>query len=182
MVFAHQKYLSGAAEYLLFMWQMEDLVRAVNFDVEALDGFIKTLSPDEESQEAERKWFQGLIKDMKAEKLEKRGHLTVLEEILAELTYLHQTLLKVWKDAEYIQMYEAARPNLEEYISRSKGVSQNEVELCLHALYGLLVLRLRREPISAETESAMGTFSQLLASLSAHYFKMKQGDQKAALN
>jgi len=165
MVFAHQKYLSGAAEYLLFMWQMEDLVRAVNFDAAALEGFITTLTLDEAQQEEERKWFQSLIHDMKAEKIEKRGHLTMLEEILAELTYLHQTLLKVWKDAEYLQKYEAARPNLEEYIARAKGVSQNEVELCLHALYGLLVLRLKREVISKE-----------------HYFKMKQGDQKAALN
>jgi hypothetical protein len=182
MVFAHQKYLSGAAEYLLFMWQMEDLVRAVNFDADALEGFITTLTQEESQQAEERKWFLELIRDMKSEKIEKRGHLTALEEILAELTYLHQTLLKVWKDADYIQLYESARPNLEEYIGRSKGVSQNEVELCLHALYGLLVLRLRRESISAETESAMGTFSQMLASLSGHYFKMKQGDQKAALN
>jgi hypothetical protein len=174
MVFAHQKYLSGAAEYLLFMWQMEDLVRAVNFDIDALDGFITTLTQDESQQLEERKWFQDLIRDMKSEKIEKRGHLTALEEILAELTYLHH--------ADYIQMYEAARPNLEEYIRRSKGVSQNEVELCLHALYGLLVLRLRREAISADTESAMNTFSQMLASLSGHFFKMKQGDQKAALN
>ena len=182
MVFAHQKYLSGAAEYLLFMWQMEDLVRAVNFDLEALEGFITTLTTDERQREEERQWFGRLILDMKTEKLEKRGHLTALEEILAEMTYLHQTLLKVWKDSDYIQLYEAARPNLEEYMNRSKGVSQNEVELSLHALYGLLVLRLRREAISPETESAMGTFSQMLSSLSAHYLKMKQGDQKAALN
>ena len=54
MVFAHQKYLSGAAEYLLFMWQMEDLVRAVNFDIDALDGFITTLTQDESQQQEER--------------------------------------------------------------------------------------------------------------------------------
>ncbi len=79
MVFAHQKYLSGAAEYLLFMWQMEDLVRAVNFDLEALDGFIITLTQDQAQQAEERKWFQELMRDMKSEKIEKRGHLTALE-------------------------------------------------------------------------------------------------------
>jgi hypothetical protein len=45
-----------------------------------------------------------------------------------------------------------------------------------------MVLRLRKEPISAETEAAMRTFSSLLAKLSHHYRLMKQGDFNFSLN
>lgn len=182
MLLARQKYLNGAAEYLLFMWQMEDLLRAVHFDIDTLEGFIKTYVPDEASFQEERKWFKELIQDMRAERVETKGHLSVLDEMMNELTYLHQTLLKVWKDPKYIQLYNEAKPNMEMYASRAKGFGTNEVEMCLQALYGLLVLRLRKEKISEETQAAMDSFSSLMAALSQHYFAMKQGDQKAALN
>ena len=43
MLLARQKYLNGAAEYLLFMWQMEDLLRAVHFDIDTLEGLSKPM-------------------------------------------------------------------------------------------------------------------------------------------
>jgi hypothetical protein len=45
-----------------------------------------------------------------------------------------------------------------------------------------MLLRLRKEPISSETETAMRTFSNLLAKLSHHYRLMKQGDFNFSLN
>ena len=182
MLLAQQKYWNGAAEYLLFMWQMEDLVRAVHFDVEALEGFISTYAQSEEERQAEKLWFQKMVRDMKAERIEQRGHLSELDEIMTELTYLHQSLLKVSKDSDYLSLYEVAKPNMDEYAIKAKGFGTNEVELCLQALYGLLVLRLRREKISEETQAAMDSFSALMAGLSKEYLKMKQGDQRAALN
>ncbi|MEN9947305.1 MAG: hypothetical protein RL106_128 [Bacteroidota bacterium] len=182
MLLAKQKYKNGAAEYLLFMWQMEDLLRAVHFDAEALDGFISTYAETPEEVQAEKQWFEGMVRDMKVERIEQRGHLSELDEMMTELTYLHQSLLKVSKDPEYLSLYQIAKPNMDEYSSRAKGIGTNEVELCLQALYGLLVLRLRREKISEETQAAMDSFSALMAGLSKEYFKMKQGDQKAALN
>jgi hypothetical protein len=182
MLLAKQKYLNGAAEYLLFMWQMEDLLRAVHFDIDMIESFIQTYVQDENGFQAERNWFKEMIKDMRSERIETKGHLSSLDEMMGELTYLHQTLLKVWKDPKYIQLYNEAKPNMDLYMMRAKGFGTNEVEMCLQALYGLLVLRLRKEVISEETQSAMDSFSALMASLSQHYFQMKQGDQKAALN
>ncbi len=182
MLLSKQKYMNGAAEYLLFMWQMEDLLRAVHFDVDALDPFISTYVQTPEQFQEEKKWFVQLVRDMKSERLEQRGHLSELDEMMTELTYLHQSLLKVSKDPDYLNLYQIAKPNMEEYSSKAKGIGTNEVELCLPALYGLLVLRLRKEKISEETQSAMDSFSALMSGLSTAYYKMKQGDQKAALN
>jgi hypothetical protein len=75
-----------------------------------------------------------------------------------------------------------AQPNITEYMMRTDGKSTNDVEVCLTALYGLMVLRLRKEPISSETDEAMRKFSNLLAKLSHHYRLMKQGEFNFSLN
>jgi hypothetical protein len=99
-----------------------------------------------------------------------------------ELNYLHNTLIGVVKDKAYLDAYKLAQPNIKDYISRSDGKIANDIEVCLTALYGLLVLRLKKEPISDETKEAIGTFSNLLARLSHHYKLMKKGEMNFALN
>jgi hypothetical protein len=56
------------------------------------------------------------------------------------------------------------------------------VEACLTALYGLLVLRLRKAEISPETEEAMEIFGKLMGRLAGEYRKMKTGEMKVSLN
>lgn len=45
MTIAEIKYKENIAEYILYLWQMQDLLRAVQFDVDALDGFIRSYLP-----------------------------------------------------------------------------------------------------------------------------------------
>jgi cytochrome b len=182
MVLAEQKRTQNVAEYIIFMWQMEDLMRAIYFDDEALDEFIRGYVPNEEAFAAEKKWFRDLIRKMKSEKIEQRGHLSELHELVFELNFLHNTLHNVLKDKVYIEHYRNAQPHITEYLSRSDGKSTNDIETCLVALYGLLVLRLKKTTISEETEAAMATFSQLLARLAHHYRQMKNGEVNFSLN
>jgi len=182
MTLAEQKQKQNIAEYVIFMWQMEDLMRAVYFDDVALDEFIRGFTPSEEAFLAEKKWFRDLIRKMKSERIEQRGHLSELHELLFELNFLHNTLMNVLKDKVYLDLYRTAQPHLQEYLQHSDGKSTNDVETALHALYGLLVLRLKRAPISPATEEAMSTFSQLLARLAHHYGQMKNGEVNYSLN
>ncbi|MFM7731310.1 MAG: DUF4924 family protein [Flavobacteriales bacterium] len=182
MTLAAQKLKQNISEYVLFVWQMEDLLRAVYFDTHALSDFVRTYAPNEAAYEEEMKWFHKLHLDMKREGVEHRGHVSEVHELLFELAYLHNTLLNLSKDEAYTKAYMAAQPNIIEYKSRTDGSVVNDVEVCLTALYGLLVLRLKKEPISADTEQAMKSFSQLLAMLSHHYKLMKQGSYHFSLN
>lgn len=182
MTLAQQKQGQNIAEYIIFMWQMEDLMRAIYFDDEALDEFIRGYVPNEEAFAEEKKWFRDLIRKMKSEKVEQRGHLSELHELLFELNFLHTTLTNVLKDKVYIEHHRNAQPHISEYLLRSDGKPTNDVETCLLALYGLLVLRLKKTVISEETESAMSTFSQLLGRLSHHYRQMKNGEVNFSLN
>lgn len=182
MNLAEQKFRSNVAEYILFMWQMEDLVRAVYFDPESLDDFIRSYTPSAEAFEAEKKWFRELVKKMRSEKVEQRGHIAEVHELLFELSYLHNTLLNVIKDKVYTELYRKAQPHIREYLDRSDGKSLNDVEACLTGLYGLLLLRLRKQSVSADTEESMETFSSLMARLAHHYRLIRQGEQNSSLN
>lgn len=182
MSLAEQKQQQNIAEYLIFLWQMEDLIRAVNFETEALDQFVKSYTPGAEEFAAEKKWFNNLISVMKNEGVEERGHISEAHELLFELNYLHNTLLNVLKDKNYIDLYRKAKPNIQDYLEKTEGKTTNDVEACLTALYGLLVLRLKKEPISEETTQAMQSFSHLMAALAHHYRLMKRGEMNFSLN
>ncbi|MEY3399130.1 MAG: hypothetical protein RL220_1724 [Bacteroidota bacterium] len=182
MTIAEQKLQQNIAEYVLFVWQMEDLVRAVYFDAQSLEDFIRSYTPDDTTYEAEMRWFSGLIEKMKSERVEKKGHINEVHEILFELFYLHNTLLNIIKEKTYLDLYREAKPNIEAYLEKSGEKSVNDVEACFVGLYGLMLLRLRKEPVSAETEAAMRTFSNMLARLAHHYKVMKKGELNFALN
>lgn len=182
MTLAEQKKGENIAEYVLFLWQMEDLVRAMYFDMDALSEFIRTYTPDDKAYDAEIVWFKDLVRKMRSERIEQRGHTADVHELMFELNYLHNTLIGVVKDKGYLDAYKLAQPNIKDYISRSDGKVANDIEVCLTALYGLLVLRLKKEPISDETKEAISTFSNLLARLSHHYKLMKKGEMNFALN
>ena len=182
MSLAAKKLKENISEYIIFLWQMEDLLRAVQFDTEALDAFITSYTPDPSAFESEKKWFSGLALTMRKDGVEQRGHISEIHELIFELNYLHNTLINIVRDASYIETYRHAQPNIKEYLSRTDSKSTNDIEVCLTALYGLMVLRLKKEPISDETEQAMRTFSNLLAKLSHHYRLMKQGEFNFSLN
>jgi Domain of unknown function (DUF4924) len=182
MTIARQKLQQNIAEYVLFVWQMEDLVRAMHFDQLALEEFIRSYTPDEQAYQDEKQWFLDLIETMKSERVEKRGHINEVHEILFELFYLHNTLVNIICEKTYMDLYRIAKPNIEAYMEKSGEKSANEIEACFVALYGLMLLRLRKEPVNSETEDAMKTFSNLLARLSYHYRIMKQGEQNFNLN
>jgi hypothetical protein len=182
MSLAAKKLKENISEYIIFLWQMEDLLRAVNFDSDALDSFIQSYAPDQKAFDSEKTWFTGLAGSMRKDGVEQRGHVSEIHELIFELNYLHNTLLNIVRDKSYADAYLQAQPNIREYLTRTDGKSTNDVEVCLTALYGLMVLRLRKEAISQETDSAMRTFSNLLGKLSHHYRLMKQGEFNFSLN
>ena len=47
MLVAQQKQKENIAEYIIYMYQIEDIIRAYNFDVEAiLDNYVRPQLPD----------------------------------------------------------------------------------------------------------------------------------------
>jgi hypothetical protein len=182
MTIAERKYAENIAEYIIYMWQMQDLLRAVNMDVESLDGFLRSFLPTEEKIQEEKTWFVGLAQSMKRSNAEEKGNVEEVQEVLSELNLLHTTLNTLLRDDEYIAANERAKENLDAYRERASGKALSEVEAYLTALYGLMVLRLRKQEISEETKDAMKTFSDVMILLALQYNKMKKGETLQHLN
>ena len=86
------------------------------------------------------------------------------------------------KDKEYMEVYASIQEPLSEYRKRSNVDQMTDVEMCLTALYGLLMLRLQKKNVSEETQEAMQVFSRWIGKLSGHYHAMKRGESLQHFN
>jgi hypothetical protein len=170
MQIAQQKKENNIAEYILYMWQLEDIIRANNFDDSALNKLlVEPLSVDKNTKAQIDAWYRVLIDKMKAQKLDKAGHLSELTELIIELKYLHDTLLNVLNDKAYEKLYLSSKLNIDALRIKSGATEQNDISVCLNGLYGLLLLRLKKQEISSETTEAMLSISRLIAYLASKY-------------
>ncbi|MFT4602691.1 MAG: hypothetical protein ACI857_002878 [Arenicella sp.] len=174
---------NNIAEHVIYMFQIEDLVRANKLD---LDSIVNTIIgpqiQDEKLLTDYTNWYKELIKQMKREGIEKKGHLSDLNEIIMELLMLHNTLLNVLNNKAYMAKFENALPSLKDFQAKSKTTEVNMVEVGLNALYSKMILKLKGQKFTEATEEAFGTMSQLLGYLAVYYKKMKNGELDFANN
>ena len=170
MLIAQQKKKDNIAEYVLYMWQLEDIIRANKFDYAAIKKLlVEPLQVDVSAKEEIAAWYNQMIDKMKAQGLREKGHLAELNELVVEMQYLHQTLLNVLNDSKYEKLYLSTKLNIDALKSKSGSIAENEIYVCLNGLYGLLIFRLKKQAISDETTEAMLSISRLIAYLTSKY-------------
>lgn len=171
MFTASQKKRENIAEYLLYMWHIEDLIRANLLDIEKIEENIiekyTSLSPEENTQLHE--WYESLIDMMKREGVAEKGHLQLNKNMLIQLNDLHKRLLSDQKFADYAAEFYKTLPFIVELRSKAGENKSDEIETAFNALYGLMMLRLAGKEISAETALASKQISRFLALLSRYY-------------
>ncbi|MGM9802797.1 MAG: DUF4924 family protein [Muribaculaceae bacterium] len=173
MLIAKQKRKENIAEYLLYMWQIEDIVRSFKCDIDALNKYIVAQFPVEQ-QAQELEWFQGIVTMMQLEDKKTSGHLQVNINVLLQLAELHQELLKSDKFPEYAAEFYRTLPIIVDLRARSQGSQVGELETCFNALYGTLLLKLQGKEISEGTIKAMAQISKFVAMLSALFKKNEE--------
>jgi hypothetical protein len=168
MIIAEQKKKENIAEYLLYMYQVEDMIRASEFDLDRIDKtIIAQFDVDYGTKREMREWYKGLIEMMEEEGIKKSGHMKFLREHAGQLHQLHLEKMKDPLNDEYKQAFEAARPQLEALRMRSGHGAGNDVEIALNGLYGLLILRIQGKEIHPETTEAFSKISAWIAHLAA---------------
>ena len=176
MLIAQQKLKENIAEYILYMWQVEDMIRACNLDIEVIqERIVNSMVDDEAIRKEIRVWYADLISKMKLEGKEKKGHLRDLDDLFIEINYLHGTLIGLLGDEKYKSIYQTAMPLMEDFKKRANTNNITEIEICFNGLYAKLMLRLQNKPITPETEEAFNAFAQVLGYLSVKYKLMKEG-------
>lgn len=171
MFTASIKKRENIAEYLLYMWHIEDLIRANMLDIDKIDDTIikkyTTLSDEEKNRLHE--WYESLIDMMKREGVAEKGHLQLNKNVLLQLNDLHRKLLSDTKYADYSTEYYKTLPFIVELRAKGGENVADELETCFNALYGLMMLRLSGKEVSGETALAIQQISRFLAMLSKYY-------------
>ena len=175
MLTAKGKKNENIAEYLLYMWQIEDLIRAFGLDIERIQQQLIDRYDQPEAVRLEiREWYESLIDMMRREGVVEKGHLQLNQNVILELDDLHRALLNAPKEQFYTMAYRKVLPLIVELRAKAGEEASGEIETCLNALYGVLLLRLQQKSLSPDTENAVPLLSEFLRLLSAKYKQDKE--------
>jgi len=170
MIIANKKRKENISEYLLYMWQIEDLIRANNFDIDAIRRTVVSRydQPDDVKEQIVH-WYEDLINMMREEGVKEKGHLQINKNVIITLTDLHLRLLKWPKEMIYGATYYKTLPFIVQLRAKSGGEDVSEIEVCFNAVYGFVLLKMQGKEISPGTEEAVRQISSLLAILASKY-------------
>ncbi|MCQ2192380.1 MAG: DUF4924 family protein [Paludibacteraceae bacterium] len=173
MIIAHQKRKENVAEYVLYMWQVEDLIRACQFNIEIIqNNIINQFGQSDEVKGQMKTWYSDLISMMQEEQVMQKGHVQIVRNIVDDMDELHLALLKSPKHVDYNVMFFNVLPCLAEFRQKSSAPAEvSDVELALNMMYEILLLRLQKREISEGTQAAVKQVSRFLAVLSDLYKK-----------
>ncbi len=170
MIIAKRKRKENIAEYLLYMWQVEDLIRANKFDMDSIRRtVIAHYAQPATVKEEIAQWYQELIDMMRSEGVMEKGHIQLNKNVIIALTDLHLRLLRSTKEMVYGATYYKTLPYIVQLRAKSGGEELPEIETCFNALYGYLILKMQRKEVSAETLEAIKQITAFLALLSEKY-------------
>ncbi|MBO4689947.1 MAG: DUF4924 family protein [Paludibacteraceae bacterium] len=141
------------AEYILWLWQMEDYLRAFPEQAEA-------------TQE-----LHELNEMMHREGLMEGGHLQLAQNALAELEDLNDQLLD--EEATYRAAIIRLQPSLNLLKAKTDRPTMSDIEACFVLLYQIMMLRLQKREISPETADVQQRATQLLQYLSKTYINVQ---------
>jgi len=170
MIISRQKREENIAEYLIYMYQVEDLIRANEFDPGRIEQtIINKFDASYDTRREMLEWYKSLIGKLRDEGKIRSGHLNFLNKIAVDLNRLHLALLNNEQETEYREAYERARSNIDLLKMRSGSTGEHDIQVMLNGIYGLLILRLQKKAVSDETEDAFRTITDLVALLSAKF-------------
>lgn len=175
MIIAQLIRKENIAEYLLYMWQIEDIIRANKLDIDLINqNLISKYNVDEQQRNEIKDWYESLIKMMELENVRQSGHLQINKNVIIRLADLHQELLKSPKFPEYGAVFYKTLPYIVELRAKAGENKAGELETCFNALYGMLMLRLQGKEVSESTMQAITQISNFLSLLSSLYKKNEE--------
>lgn len=178
MDIAKAKRRENIAEYILYLWQLEDLLRALQFSPEAV--FSQLIAPRKDLEEGQKPvflmWYMDLANLLREEGKEEKGHLEHTLHLIRDLHDLHLQLMKLPAGEHYRQTFgrlEPLLPRLRE-VMENPGIS--DTELCFRALYATMLYRIKGEGDKGAVTDTIAYISPVVAELADLYGKVERGE------
>lgn len=177
MIIAQKLRKANISEYLLYMWQIEDLLRAMNLDMDLVKtnliaGF-KLSDAKMESDVVE--WYESLIDMMRRENVIFNGHLQINKNVIIELEDFHSMLLRTAKVPAYNAKFFHVLPIIQK-VKMQGDEGAGDIEQCFNFQYGILMLKLSKKEISKETLQSQTEISKFLVLLAKNYNSYQAGE------
>ncbi|MFR9523659.1 MAG: DUF4924 family protein [Rikenellaceae bacterium] len=164
------------AEYILYLWQLEDMFRALQFSPEAIySQFIAPRKLDEQSAKVLLTWYMELVQLLEKEGKEEKGHLDHTLHLVADLHNLHLRLMQLPQGARYrtlVAHLDEVMPDLRALF----GSEISDTELAFRALYAAMLYRIKGEGAKGAVVDTLEYISPVIAELSAVYGKAERGE------
>ncbi len=153
------------AEYILYMWKLEDMVRAFPSQA-SFDNYCKEARNTENVEE-----FIQILEDVyrdlnKEEEATKAGvHIARVKQLIEDLEAEHKRLSEDEKEQVYQGVYLQVLPSIVSLKAKGGGQEKGEIETCLIAVYGYHILQSQQKEIYPETLEMLKKISLLLSIL-----------------
>lgn len=177
MFIAQKLKKENICEYLLYMWQVEDLIRAFKLDIDTINTQIITpYQLSTADQKTLYDWYESLIEMIRLENIQENGHLQLNKNIIIELDDLHNLLIQTHKDAGYAAKFYHILPFLSQLRQQQGNSESSDIELCFNFQYGIMMLRMKKAEISNETLQVQQEISKFMVLLTRNYQLYKAGE------
>ncbi|SHN27017.1 protein of unknown function [Cyclobacterium lianum] len=172
-IIADKKKQENIVEYILYLYRMEDLIRAYHFDMQEVEKYVLGHQKvDARDRSESLNWLKGMARDMKEIGIQEKGHLPHVQRVVDQLASIHWELIRT--DPTYFALYKKTQSHLLSLISEAGDEDPgHEVQLYIHTLYGLLLSKLNGRKAAEEILEAASCFGDALAYLNAVYMKAK---------
>ena len=182
MFVAYQKKKENICEYFIYMFQIEDIIRACKFNRQTIETTLLPKYPSEPAVQAEvKQWYFGLADQMEEERLQQSGHLVSLNNKIDEVFDFHLYLQNNPKEVAYQMRFAKVEPILAELRQKQNAQSLNDLHLALNTIYGFTILRLKGAQVSKGTAAAVSELMMWLNTLSAKFKDYESGEMKIEL-
>lgn len=180
MLAAKQKRKENIAEYILYLYQVEDLIRAFNLDIADIEKhLVSKYQVDEKTKQEVTDWYKNLLLMMNKEGIQGKGHFQFLTNLINDLNEFHLKLIKDEIDLDYVAEFKSVSGLISELNMKGNEV-KNDIQTSLDAVYGYLMLKIQKKEISDETTQAIKMLTGWLSFLSKLFKEYESGDLEIA--
>lgn len=178
MDIAQSKRKENIAEYILYIWQLEDLLRAMQFSPEAV--YSQLVAPrnlPDEQKLVFLQWYMEIADLLRKEGKEQSGHLQHTLHLIADMHNLHLQLMRNPVGEHYRATFARLAPELSKLRAMLRSEEMSDTEIEFRALYAAMLYRIKGDTRrAAAIGDTIELVSPVVGELAAMYGRVERGE------